>query len=343
MPFTATKEMLLHGGRLRTAAAQFAIPLPQWLDLSTGINPDGWPVRTPPATAWARLPEDDDDLEPVACHYYGVCQLLPVAGSQAAIQALPRLRMPSRVGVLHPGFSEHGNAWLSNRHRIVTVTAGQIDALLPDIDVLVLTQPNNPTGVMFKRDRLLQWREQLTARGGWLIVDEAYMDATPEYSIATHADNPGLIVLRSLGKFFGLAGARVGFVCAEQNLLTQLRQLLGPWAISHPSRWIASQALQDTTWQQQARRQLLASSFRLQSLLQQHQLHPAGGCAFFQWSVSPHAAAIHQTLAQQGILVRLFDDPLSVRFGLPAHENDWLRLESALMPISDILSGTRTC
>ena len=343
MPFTTTKEMLPHGGQLRAAAARFAIPLPRWLDLSTGINPDGWPVRTPPATAWARLPEEDDELEPVACRYYGVRQLLPVAGSQAAIQVLPRLRASSRIGVLHPGFSEHGNAWLSNQHRVITVTADQIDAILPDIDVLVLTQPNNPTGTVFARDRLLQWHERLAARDGWLIVDEAYMDATPEYSIATHADTPGLIVLRSLGKFFGLAGARVGFVCAEPRQLAQLRQLLGPWPVSHPSRWIASQALQDTAWQQQARQQLLASSTRLQTLLQQHQLHPSGGCAFFQWIVSSHAAAIHQILAEQGILARLFDEPPSVRFGLPADEGDWLRLESALMHVSSIHSSTWAC
>ncbi len=347
MSFTTTSHvpdgLLPHGGQLRAAVTQFSIPLPQWLDLSTGINPNGWPTKMPPETVWSRLPEDDDELESIACRYYGVHRILPVAGSQAAIQALPRLRAPSRVGVLHPGFSEHSNAWQSQHHEVTAITADQIDNTLSSINVLVLTQPNNPTGATFDTDRLVHWHEQLAARGGWLIVDEAYMDATPERNIAAYADSPGLIVLRSLGKFFGLAGARVGFVCAEARLLAQLRQLLGPWAISHPSRWIASQALQDAEWQHHARQQLLASSNRLQTLLIQNQLHPTGSCAFFHWIVSPHAAAIHRSLAEQGILVRRFDDPPSIRLGLPASEDDWLHLESTLAHIAAIHSGTRSC
>lgn len=325
--------LLPHGGRLQAAAAQFSIPLADWLDLSTGINPNGWPILEPPVSVWRRLPEDDDGLDAVACRYYGVPHLLPVAGSQAAIQALPRLRRDARVSVLHPGFSEHAHAWRSNGHRVTQVAIDQIDAILPDTDVLLVTQPNNPTGALFPLEKLLHWHKQLTSRGGWLIVDEAYMDATPENSVTAYADQLGLIVLRSLGKFFGLAGARVGFVCAEPSLLQALRQLLGPWTINRPARWMAVQALCDTAWQQQARVQLLLSGHRLQTLLTQNRLVPAGGCAFFQWVISPHAVEICRALATQGILVRYFSEPLSLRFGLPASESDWLRLGHALAKI----------
>lgn len=321
---------LHHGGRLRAAAAHFAIPLENWLDLSTGINPNGWPVKTPPAATWARLPDDDDELNTIACRYYDADYLLSVAGSQAAIQALPQLRTSSRVSVLSPSYAEHAYAWKRNNHKVATVTPDQIDTVLPDTDVLIITHPNNPTGAIFSIAQLLDWHKQLAKRNGWLIVDEAFMDATPEFSIAFQTSEPGLVVLRSLGKFFGLAGARVGFVCAHPELLAALKNLLGPWSVNAPARWMAIQALQDIRWQNKTRQHLLNASNRLKILLAQHQLIPTGGCALFQWAHSRHATYLYEKLAFQGILVRLFDNPPSLRFGLPGSHVDWQRLDSAL-------------
>jgi len=111
---------------------------------------------------------------------------------------------------------------------------------------------NNPTGEVTPLHKLWAWHSELAARGGWLIVDEAFMDATPTDSLlstlprfAQKALPPGLIVLRGLGKFFGLAGARVGFVGASPSFLEDLEDALGPWTISAPSRWLAIQALRD--------------------------------------------------------------------------------------------------
>ncbi len=319
-----------HGGCLRAAAAHFGIPLENWLDLSTGINPNGWPVKTPPASTWARLPEDEDELNDTARRYYGADFVLSVAGSQAAIQALPQLRAFSRVSVLSPGYAEHAHAWKRNNHKVTTVTSDQINAVLPDTDVLIIIHPNNPTGAVFPIAQLLDWHAQLAKRNGWLIVDEAFMDATPEFSIASQTSKLGLIVLRSLGKFFGLAGARVGFVCAHPELLAALKNLLGPWSVNAPARWVAAQALQDTSWQTENRQYLLNASNRLKTLLTQHQLAPTGGCAFFQWILSPHARYLYKKLTYQGILVRLFNNPLSLRFGLPGNNLDWQRLDNAL-------------
>ena len=195
---------------------------------------------------WSRLPEDDDGLEQAAARYYGTGNLLPVAGSQAAIQALPRLRPPGRVGVIAPGYGEHAHAWRGPDTRSGRCRSTAIEAALPDLDVLVLIHPNNPTGARFPRADLLRWHGTLAARGGWLVVDEAFMDATPEESLADLSPRPGLIVLRSLGKFFGLAGARVGFVLADPAVTRPLAALLGPWTIAAPSRWVAAQALADT-------------------------------------------------------------------------------------------------
>jgi cobalamin biosynthetic protein CobC len=198
------------------------------------------------------------------------------------------------------------------------------------IDVLVLVHPNNPTGTIYTRSDLLDWHERLAARGGWLVVDEAFIDATPAASLAGDCPRRGLLVLRSLGKFFGLAGARVGFVLAEPALLEALDQRLGPWTVSAPSRWVARTALADTSWQQLARPALQASSIRLADLLRRRGLSPAGGSALFQWVVLADAARWHERLARQGILTRLFTEPASLRFGLPRDETDWARLETAL-------------
>ncbi|SEN70333.1 threonine-phosphate decarboxylase CobD [Nitrosomonas marina] len=322
--------ILHHGGRLREAAICFDIPMKQWLDLSTGINPNSWPVKIPPASTWSRLPEDIDELNAVACRYYGADALLPTAGSQAAIQILPQLRPSSRVGVLTPGYAEHAAMWRRFGHTVTPLAPEQISSVLPETDVLVLIHPNNPTGATFQTSQLMAWHKRLIESGGWLIVDEAYMDATPESSIVSYATKPGLIVLRSLGKFFGLAGARVGFVCAHSELLTALNHRLGPWAVSTPARWMAIQALLDSDWQHTARQFLQQAGRRLYLLLSQHGLRPDGGCAFFQWIRCENASELFEKLAYQGILVRLFDDPPSLRFGLPCTDSDWQRLDASL-------------
>ena len=319
--------MLEHGGKLLAAAARYSIEAADWLDLSTGINPAGWPVPAVPPEVWQRLPEQEDGLVDAAAAYYGSAAVLPVAGSQAAIQALPRLRAASRVGVPHPAYAEHAYAWRAAGHAVAAWDAAMgVDAL----DVLVLVHPNNPAGQTYSRADLLDWHARMAARGGWLVVDEAFIDATPTESLADVCPRPGLIILRSLGKFFGLAGARVGFVLAEPTLLAALNKLLGPWAVSAPSRWVARAALADTAWQQAARAALPAAGARLAALLRDHGLAPSGGTALFQWVRTPDAADWHERLARQGILTRLFADPPSFRFGLPHHETDWARLAAAL-------------
>jgi len=326
--------MVEHGGKLRQAAARYGIPLEDWLDLSTGINPNGWPVPAIPAACWARLPEDDDGLEQAARSYYGAEHLLPVAGSQAAIQILPRLRPRSRVAVLDPGYAEHACAWRCAGHAVMPTSVEALDQAAAQADVLVLIHPNNPTGARFPVEQLLDWHARLAARGGWLVVDEAFMDVTPEHSLCRHTVREGLIVLRSLGKFFGLAGARVGFVCAHPALLAQLHGVLGPWSVNAPARWVATAALADRAWQEAARQRLATDGAHLQALLAQHGLSPADGCALFQWVRTPDAQDPHEALARQGILTRLFIETSSLRFGLPGDEIAWARLEAALSGVT---------
>jgi len=324
-----------HGGRLRTAARRYHIPVSDWLDLSTGINPRGWPV--PPGLGdWSRLPEDEDGLIQAALDYYcadtehNETSLLAVAGSQAAIGALPRLRPPCRVGVIAPGYAEHSWAWQCAGHQVLPLSVDQIDAAVPDLDVLVLINPNNPTGRRFSRQQLEAWQVALSAHDGWLVVDEAFIDPTPAQSLADLGPRRGLILLRSIGKFFGLAGARVGFVLAWSALISALARWLGPWGIANPSRQVAAAALADRDWQAAARPRLIAAGERLAELMRATGLPPAGGTALFQWAPTPRAMELHARLAQSGILTRRFDDPPALRLGLPGDEPAWQRLEQAL-------------
>jgi cobalamin biosynthetic protein CobC len=320
--------MLEHGGRLRQFAMRYQRPEADWLDLSTGINPNGWPVPDLPASVWQRLPENDDGLSQAAQYYYQTNGLLAVPGSQAVIQQLPYLRQQSRVGILSPAYAEHSHCWQQAGHSVQPVDAANMD--LTTLDVLIVVNPNNPTGQKISKAQLSDWHQQLQRRQGWLVVDEAFIDITPEQSLLTDGSSEGLIVLRSLGKFFGLAGLRVGFVSATADLLNRIEQALGPWPIAHASRYIATLALKDKAWQQHSAAQLKYAGQRLQSLLTEHELQPDGGCDLFQWVQTDNANILHHQLAQQGVLTRLFETPVSLRFGLPGRETDWQRLQAAL-------------
>ena len=156
------------------------------------------------------------------------------------------------------------------------------------------------------------------------------MDVTPELSLASHTHHVGLIVLRSFGKFFGLAGVRLGFVLAERRLLRLLAEQVGPWAVSGPTRVLGQVCLRDTAGQVRQRERCVEAGRRLFDLLERHGFQPHGGCALFQWLITPHAERMHEFMAQRGILLRLFVHDSSLRFGLPDTEADWLRLDEAL-------------
>lgn len=321
--------MLEHGGRLRRAAQRYGIPLDDWLDLSTGINPHAYPVPAVPASAWHRLPEDDDGLETAAAAYYGSAALLPVAGSQPAIQSLPSVLPGARVSLLVPSYAEHAHAWCERQPRFFTADTDAAEAAVDQSDIVVLVQPNNPTGAQFERHRLLDWHARLAARGGWLVVDEAFIDDTPAASLVPLAGADGLVVLRSLGKFFGLAGARVGFVFAPAGVRAALAERLGPWTLAGPARWAARHALADAAWQDRTRTALEAAGARLQALLARHGLQ-ACGPALFKLVATPEAVRLQDAFARRGILLRRFDTPQALRFGLPPDESGWERLTAAL-------------
>lgn len=320
--------MLEHGGNLRDAAKRFGRD--DWVDLSTGINPHWYPAPALEGNAWHRLPEPDPALNAAAEAFYGAPRMLPVAGTQAAIQALPRLRKPSRVAVSAPSYAEHAHHWADHGHTLTLTPYDELEAAVALNDVVVVVNPNNPTGATVPAAQLLQWADQLAARSGWLVVDEAFGDTAQHNSVATHTARPGLIVLRSVGKFFGLAGIRLGFVAAHEDLLRDLADLLGPWTISGPAQQIALAALTDHAWQAHTCEQLAANGERLRALLAMHGIQP-NGTPLFQWWAEPMPEVFWQHMAERGIWVRLFTHAArGIRLGLPPDEAGWQRLHAAL-------------
>lgn len=326
---------LAHGGGLNRAARDHGISVARWLDLSTGISPWSWPVPAVPERVWQRLPEADDGLVEIARGWCGAPETigcLPVAGSQAAIQALPTLRAPCRVGVPAPGYAEHGWWWAQHGHEVVPVPLDAVEAQLDALDVLVWIHPNNPAGDAVPRERLLAWRDALAARGGWLVVDEAFVDPSTAVPVAPDAGE-GLVVLRSLGKFFGLAGLRAGVVLGEAALCARLETALGPWALSHPARWIMARALADRDWQAAQRQRLRAAAEALDPVLARHGLAPQGASALMRYCPLPSATAVDalfDALAREAVLVRRFEAPPALRFGLAPDEAALEQLDRAL-------------
>ncbi|MGF6778953.1 threonine-phosphate decarboxylase CobD [Paraburkholderia sp. GAS334] len=324
-------DAIAHGGNLHEAARRYGIPYDDWLDLSTGINPHGYPVPPVPADAWRRLPDEGDGYAACAARYYGApdaSHVLPVAGSQAAIRTLPKLLPHGTVGVAPLTYGEYAPAFVRAGHRVMTLDVAR--ASLPDeMTHAVVVNPNNPTAQHVSAATLLRWHAQLSARGGTLIVDEAFADTMPSGSLAGSTDLAGLVVFRSPGKFFGLAGVRAGFVLAAPALLAPLREALGAWTVSGPARHAVTAAFSDAKWQRAMKAQLDTDSARLAALLDVHRL-PLHRTPLFAWTPDARAEALHHALAQRGIWTRFFPTPASVRFGLPASDAQWLRLEQAL-------------
>ncbi|MFZ6658422.1 threonine-phosphate decarboxylase CobD [Undibacterium sp. TJN19] len=332
--------MLEHGGNLRDAVRHFGRPFEDWIDLSTGINPHFYPAPQLTDHAWHRLPEYSDALVAGAQNYYRAPQMLAVAGTQAAIQALPRLRGDlsglSEVTVSAPSYAEHAHQWRKAGHLVSECSYDALEEATLSADVVVLCNPNNPTGASIAPDVLLRWAAQLANRGGWLVVDEAFGDTVPALGVAAHTQEPGLIVLRSVGKFFGLAGIRLGFVAAPTALLQRLADFLGPWAISGPAQQIAIAALHDQEWQQQTALRLQQEGQRLRLLLTANGM-PSSGTDLFQWcshaSLGGQTDALWQFMAEQGIWLRRFAEaenrPHGLRFGLPGSDQAWVRLQQA--------------
>lgn len=322
----------IHGGDPVAAERRFGRPADGWLDLSTGINPYPYPLPDLPAALWQNLPpaSAEENLRHIAARAWGVNdaeRVIVANGSQSLLQLLPRLRPVGHVSIVGPTYAEHGICWANAGHRVLPCET--LDRV-GDAEVVVVVNPNNPDGRRFEPARLLDMAETLALRGGLLVVDEAFGEVTPELSLAAHT-GPALIVLKSFGKFWGLAGLRLGFAIGEPMLLRAMRQMMGPWTVSGPALAIGSAALADSTWTSATRRRLSREAQGLDGILIQAGLSVIGGTNLFRLVNAPRAWALYEHLGQSGILVRPFAaSPRWLRIGLPPGDAGRDRLRAAL-------------
>ena len=329
---------LIHGGQLQQVAKQYQIPINDWLDLSTGIAPLSYPIPEIPLSLWQQLPQKSEGLIAAASSYYlgDDCsqKVLVTNGSQSIIKALPllwRAHNPKTQQVYVPrrGYKEHGHAWQQENFPL-----SFYEHELPELNtlqencVLVIINPNNPTGTLFNKAKLKQYQQKVTELNGLLVIDEAFIDVIPELatesvSMAAEVTCEHTLVLRSFGKFFGLAGIRLGFLITDDYWYQVFTQYLGPWQVNGPAQFIAEQALVDAQWHITQRRLLNELRVKQTQLLWQcwgdniiDTLNATDLFITVSFKCQSSAASLYHKLCLQGVYVRLADERDTLRFGI---------------------------
>ena len=321
-----------HGGDLADARALFPGAPEPWLDLSTGINPVPYPCPPIPASALRRLPSAADlaALKQVAARAYGApspAHIVAAPGTQILIETLPRLRPASRVAVVGPTYAEHAAAWARAGHRVALVAHAEAAA---EADVAVVVSPNNPDGRLLEPSLRRDLAARLSRRGGLLVIDAAFADLEPA-SETVLAGEAGVLVLRSFGKSYGLAGVRLGFALAELDLARALSATLGPWAVSGPAIMAGRAALADSAWRARAAVARARDAGRLDRMLRRAGGRIVGGTVLFRTAAFADGLGLFHRLGEAGIYVRRFPErPGWIRFGLPGDRAEWCRLSRAL-------------
>jgi cobalamin biosynthetic protein CobC len=322
-----------HGGDLTEAIARHGGEAADWLDLSTGINPWPWTI---PDSAWTRLPSlaDEQDLLAAARGAYAVpddAGIAAAAGTQTLIQWIPYLAGPGAVAIVTPTYGEHSAAWRNGGREIIAVN--DLSELPEHVIHAVVVNPNNPDGRIANGDALRHVAEQLDRRGGWLVIDEAFADVDPGISAVAISANLPVLVLRSFGKFYGLAGLRLGFAIGRRDIVEQIAAALGPWPVSGPALHLGTAALRDRAGADAMRAKLARQSDKLDHVLTAAGLDLVGGTALFRLVSHPDARTLHAELARRHIWCRSFDWAREwLRFGL-ASDDGLDRLASAFRSV----------
>ena len=308
-----------HGGGLDAAVNHYGGTRSDWLDLSTGINPNPYPIPDIPLHYWHVLPDEGPKIRllDAARKFWKVpngAKIVATSGVSAIIAQLPNLVDETRVSIINPTYNEFAASFV-----------GQDWSLQQRAPVQVRVHPNNPDGRLFSRAEINNQHDRLT------IIDESFCDVCPESSFIDLADKPDHIILKGTGKFWGLAGLRLGFAITTPDLAEKLEQQLGPWNISGPAQFIGQKALSDQDWVVATRSKLAAMAEQLRSVLCQNGLTALGGTDLFQLAETTSAIALHDHLCRNHILTRIF--PYSekwIRLGLPANTTELSRLSDAL-------------
>ncbi|MFB6462499.1 threonine-phosphate decarboxylase CobD [Bradyrhizobium tunisiense] len=316
-----------HGGNLDQAQQRFGGRAEDWIDLSTGINRLPYPVGEVGSRAWSALPSRDevDALHQAARHAYRTsAPIVALGGAQAAIQLLPQLAAPGRARILAPTYNEYAGVLSAAGWDVQEV--GELDALA-SADLAIVVNPNNPDGRCHSPEGLLT----LLPRVGRLVIDESFADAAPQLSLAPEADRQGLLILRSFGKFYGLAGLRLGFALGGAADVAKLAAASGPWPVSGAAIAIGCRALRDDAWAEATSARLAKDCVRLDAMARAQGWRFVGGASLFRLYEMPDARAAQEKLAHGHIWSRVFaQKPTWLRLGLPGSEAEWARLGEVL-------------
>ncbi|OSJ07319.1 threonine-phosphate decarboxylase CobD [Bradyrhizobium canariense] len=315
-----------HGGNLDQAQQRFGGRAEDWIDLSTGINRLPYPVGEVSSRAWSALPSraEIEALHQAARHAYRTsAAVVALGGAQAAIQLLPQLAPPGRARILAPTYNEYAGVLSAAGWEVQEV--GDFDALA-GADLAIVVNPNNPDGRCHPPRDLLT----LLPRVGRLVVDESFADVAPQLSLAS-GDRPGLLILRSFGKFYGLAGLRLGFALGNSSDIARVAAISGPWPVSGAAIAIGCRALRDDAWAEATSARLARDCGRLDRIVQSQGWTLVGGTQLFRLYETPDALAAQEKLARRHIWSRVFArEPTWLRLGLPGGEPEWSRLAEAL-------------
>ncbi len=324
---------VMHGGDIRAASKQYGIAESEWIDLSTGLNPKPYPVDNIPADVFSSLPYTSAKLQESAADYYKNKNLIAVNGTQLAIKKLPQILPHYPIVIPQHGYLEHSLHWHAAGVEVINYPSVNKDHAIHSINShlntytkfhLLIINPNNPTGLTFSPQQIQTWANKLSD-DCYLIVDEAFMDMHPGESVLKKNMSENMIVLRSFGKFFGLAGIRMGFVFANDFILRQVEKEIGLWAVNGPAQHIAMEALANERWQQSARQDIqkavevsqIVYSELFNPLLIIRQVHESLFSSY--WLPNKQAQWIYHFFACRGILIRLInvDEKTSlIRLGL---------------------------
>lgn len=321
------RDMREHGGNLDLAQQQFGGRAEDWIDLSTGINRVPYPVGEVSARAWSALPSraEIEALHQAARHAYRTrAPIVAVGGAQAAIQLLPQLAPRGYARILAPTYNEYAGVLSAAGWDVEEVT--ELSELV-GASLAIVVNPNNPDGRRYAPNDLLD----LLPLVDRLVVDESFVDAVPELSLASDAEQPGLLILRSFGKFYGLAGLRLGFVIGNSSDIARVVAASGPWPVSGAAIAIGCRALRDDAWAIATTARLLRDCARLDDMVQSQGWQLLGGTPLFRLYETPDARGAQEKLARNQIWSRVFSGaPTRLRLGVPGNEAEWIRLSEVL-------------
>ncbi|UOF89809.1 threonine-phosphate decarboxylase CobD [Fodinisporobacter ferrooxydans] len=323
-------ETFGHGGDITTAAEVFGIPSSQMLDFSANINPLG-----PPARIMEKLP----DLFRTIVHYpdsgqrmfrrvlaerlqIDQAQLLAGNGAAECMALALQGLAPARVGVVYPCFSEYEQ--LANAYQIpVSSCLGreenhfrpdmkELRRLIETTDLVFLGHPNNPTGMLYTQGQLEQMAEWAKRYHTYLVIDEAFLDFVEPAGQPTlfHqiSNNPKIVLIRSMTKFYAIPGLRLGYTIAHPSVIQQMKRKQVPWSVNQLALAVGTMCLAEQEYETVTRRLIQNEREHLcQSMRKHFGWQVWEGAANFLLTRLPSQVTAEQfqwNMGRKGILIR---------------------------------------